>query len=36
MLFALTVPVNAENADIAGKIYSTDIVAYINGVHVDS
>ncbi len=37
-LFLLTLPlsVNAANGDIVGKIYSTDVRAYINGVEVPS
>lgn len=35
-MLAMSVPVLAANGDVVGKIYSTDIRAYINGVEVQS
>ena len=38
MLFLLSIPLlaNAQNGDISGTVYDTDIKAYINGVEVKS
>ena len=36
MVFTLSMSVFAANGDVAGYIYSTDILAYINGVEVES
>ncbi len=36
MLFSMNVSILAKNGDVAGNIFSTDIMAYINGVCVDS
>lgn len=36
MIFTLSVSVSAANGDVAGKIYATDIRAFINGIEVQS